>query len=402
MSETPSVEGRQVRLIPGPESWQQMMGIVRRMRKIPELPSEVPKDSSQLLGVEFPEEGGIHTFMTGQDEPYKGFPFHEMVDKIDLTKKVIRSVLSSFFHSIKRRNKLQLATIALVPWFLKDLAQAGIYTFFRFVERFEIKDEMYSTSMRELLRALSIEFHGEKEHERELRRQFKILVCMILEFDNAYRFRFQDIIGELDKVALKKSPADELTRLLTLMQSREKGQSVADTWELFKTFLKPALFVNPGLKRTIVETLSELDLDKIRLSKEDKSYCAPRSDYTFGFQLHPTESDLEIIGKVKRKKESEERQTKVRDESTKAHEALFVRQKEEMVVSPELEAQIVRETNEFLLQCNTEMNQKFEEGRKAILRKHLSEEQLSLVDKHQREREEMDNKYNVLLKEAEK
>jgi len=391
------VEGDHVRFTPDQFNADRMMSIVRHMKEIPELPSEKPKDTSTLLEVRFPEEGGVLTHMSGQAEAYKGFPFYEMVDKIDLMKKVIRSTLSSFFHSIKRRNKLQLATIVLVPWFLNDFARAGIYTFFRTVERFKVKPIMYSTSMRELYRAFSIERDGETLQEKELREQARLLICMTLEFDNAYRFRFQDIVNELDKVALHKNPAKELVRLLSLMQTREKGQDVADTWTLFKTFLPVVLWLHPKTKKTIKTILGNIDLDKIRLSREDKNFCIPRSDYTFGFMVNPNEEDKKQIELVMHSRQLEDERIKVRDESTKAHEALFAQQKEEMTVSQELEKQIVDETNTYLLECNKEGQEKFEIGRKAILNKYLTPELLQTVDRHQQEREKMDKEFTEKL-----
>lgn len=394
----PSVEGNSVTFRPDANNWERMMAIVRHMREIPELPSEAPpKESSSLENVEFPPEGGVLTYMSGQEEPYKGFPFHEMVDKIDLIKKVTRALLSSFFHSSKRRNKLQLLTVILVPWLISDSIRAFVHTFYRVVERFRVKSTMYSTSMRELHRAFSIEHYGEKPQDKDLREQIRDLTCMILEFDNAYRFRFQDIVSELDKVSLRKNPGKELVRLLTLMQSREKQQTVKDTWTLFKAFIPAALFFNRKLRRAIISILESLDLEKIRFSKEDRSYCVPRADYTFGFVENPTPEVAALIARLADKKAKEEARSVVRDESTKAHEALFARHKAEIAVPAEMEAQIVQETNEYLAQCNIEGNQKFEEGRKRILRNHLTEEQLKTIDRHNKEREIMDDEFTKKL-----
>lgn len=397
MSE-PLEKGDSITFRPDANNWERMMGIVRHMREIPELPSEAaPKDSSSLENVEFPPEGGVLTYMSGMEEPYKGFPFHEMVDKIDILKKVVRGTLSSFFHSSKRRNKLQLLTILFVPWLVTDSVRALVYTFFRMVERFKIKPIMYSTSMRELHRVFSIEHFNEKPQDREFRLQLRDLTCMILEMDNAYRFRFQDVMSELDKVSLRKNPGKELVRLLTLMQSREKEQTVKDTWTLFKTFLPIALFFSRKTRRYVIDILTSLDLEQIKLSKEDRAFCVPRSDYTFGFTQNPTPEVQALMARLAEKKRKEEERAKVRDESTKAHEALFARHKLELNVAPELEAKIVQDTNEFLQKCNIEGNQRFEVGRKEILKKHLSKAQLETIDRHNAEREVMDTEFTNKL-----
>lgn len=265
------------------ENQQKMLAIISEMKEIPELPSEVPTDVHALTHVEMPETGGVLTYMEGYDEPYKGFPFHEFVDKIDTIKKLSRGVLSSLFHDVKKRNKLQVALLVLVPWLFNDLLKGTIYAFHRIIIRFKIKELRYCDAVREVYRAMSERFPEETVESVEIRERVRDLLCMVLENDNAYRFRFQDIIVELDKEALRKNPSKELVRLLSVMQTREKGQDVADTWTLLKTFLPMYLFVNTKVKKEIVRLLSGLDLEKVRLSKEDIYYCKPRKDYQFGF-----------------------------------------------------------------------------------------------------------------------
>ncbi len=267
-----------------------MYEIVRQMKEIPELPSEVPqtrpdgqKDLNPLEKVEFPEAGGVLTYMGGHEHPYKGFPFFEFVDKIDTIKKIQRATLSSFYHSMKKRSKFQIAFLIFVPWMFGDLVKAFIYTFYRLVERFRIKSIRYSDAIRELHRASSNEYPGEKPENKEMRQMLRDIVCMVLEFDNAYRFRFQDIIVELDKSALAKNPSKEIVRLLNLMSTREVTQEIKDTWKLVKYFLPVYLFLNKSFKQNIVDVLSDLDLQKVALTVEDEHYCKERKDYQFGF-----------------------------------------------------------------------------------------------------------------------
>ena len=253
-----------------------MNHIVSEMKEVAVLPSEVPKDVNPLTKVEFPEGGGVLTYMGEHPLPYKGFPFFEFVDKIDIIKKVMRGTLSSLFHSLKDRSKLQVACLALVAWFFSDLVRAYLYTFYRMIERFRVKTIRYCDAMRELHRAFSL-------HETETTKMVRDLMCMFLEFDNAYRYRFQDIIVELDKEALKNKPSKEVMRLLDLMVSRETTIEVKDTWKLVKYFFPVYLRFNKPLQTAIVNVLSELDLEKLKLSPEDEHYCLDRKDYKFAF-----------------------------------------------------------------------------------------------------------------------
>ena len=249
-----------------------MHQIVREMKEIAELPSETPKDVHPLERVEFPDKGGVLTYMGGYAYPYKGFPFFEFVDKIDAMKKMQRGILSSLFHALKARKW----KILLIPWLLTDIASALIYPFYRMVERFRLKPERYCDAMRELHRTFSLS-------QNETRLQLRDIACMLLEMDNAYRFRFQDIIVELDKEKLRKRPSREVLRLLRLMQDREKTQEVKDTWKLVQYFVPLYLIINRSFRKALVEVLGELDLEKVALSVEDKHFCEKRLDYQFDF-----------------------------------------------------------------------------------------------------------------------
>lgn len=272
---------------------QMMNGIVAEMKLIAELPSEKATDINPLQKVELPDSGGVYTYMEGHAQPYKGFPFFEFVDKVDQIKKIQRGVLSSLYHSFTKRSKLQLAFLLIVPWLFGDLVRSFVYTFYRMVDRFKLKPLRYCTAMREVYRAFSVEFHDDTAEEREMRLMVRDIMCMFLEFDNAYRFRFQDVIAELDKT--NPDSGKEVVRLLELMTSRENTQEIKDTWKLVRYFLPWYLFFNKSLKKNLTAILQSLDLEKVKLSVEDEHYCSERKDYNFGFQLCPKNSTQEKL-----------------------------------------------------------------------------------------------------------
>lgn len=362
----------------------QMLAVAREMKEVPELPSEAPKDVSALLKVEFPPEGGALTYIEGHEEPYKGYPFYEFVDKIDTLKKMGRGTLSYLFHALKKKSKLQLATVLLVPWLFSALAGAAVYAAHRVVVRFRFKSHRYCTAMRELWRAF-----GKNERLRDI-------VCMVLENDNAYRYRFQDIIVELDKVSLRKNPGREIVRLLNVLQSRETHEDLVDTWTLLKTFIPPFLFINRRIRSEVVRVLTDLDLEKVALSKEDKWYATPRKDYVCGFRTNPTPEDSAIIARVDAKTTRDELKMAVREESTKAHETLFARQLAEISLS-EAEREEMKKADESLgEQLSKEGSQAFELGR-VETRKRILGDRFPLMQKHLAEVAALDKEFNDKL-----
>lgn len=388
---TPSQELQAEKIV---EIQGMMQNVIRNMKEIPDLPSEVPTEVRALTKVEMPDSGSVFTYMEDEDYPYSGFPFHEFVDKIDTLKKLSRGVLSSFYHSLKKRNKAQIAVLALSPWFFNDLAQASIYAFHRVIMRFKIKELRYSPAIRAVYRAM--------EGGNDLKEAVRDILCMVLENDNAYRFRFQDIMVEVDKAALRKNPAKELVRLLRIMQTREKNQDVADTWTLLITFLPMYLLVNPLVRKEVIACIDRLNLEKIQLAESDKWFCAQRSDYVFGFMLNPNEDDQKLIERLKIKKEVRERKQAIRQESTKAHEEMFTRHRIEQAIPDETRQTILRDSERFLVECQNEANIKYSDHREEIVVKNLTPEQYEVVQRNAEENQVLDAKYNGLLEAIDK
>lgn len=274
------------------EAYKQNMAamnqIVAYMKEVPVLPSEiVPKDDNNVLKrVEFPEEG-VLTYMDNYKYPYKGFPYYEFVEKIDVIKKICRQIQSGVYHGLKDRPKFVLyLLIPLIPILGHNLFYAFTYGFYRLIDRFRIKKERYCTAVREIHRAWSVEKTGESERTKEMRLMLRDIECMILEYDNAYRYRAQDVLPELDKQALQDNPVKEICRLLDIMISREKPANDKDyarhdSWRLLQMFTKYYMKHDKELLKIYVDLLLELDLNKVSLDEGDKEYCNKRKDYVF-------------------------------------------------------------------------------------------------------------------------
>ncbi len=269
------------------ESYKLNMGlmgqIAAQMKEIPVHPSEVPPegDRNPLQRVEFLDEGGVMTYMEGYELPYRGFPLAENVDKIDVIKKIAKASVSGMYHSLKDRKWLIVFLLPAVLVF-RDLINAVVYTFYRLIERFRVKPIRLSQCMRDLHRAFGVESDLTPKMS-DLRTMLRDVTCNILEFDNAYRFRAQDIIEEMDREALKKNTIKELLRLLKVMQSRETTQEIRDTWKLGKLFVSFYLRFDKKLQSMVRDVLLDINVDQFKLTPEDKQFCVKRKDYVFGF-----------------------------------------------------------------------------------------------------------------------
>jgi hypothetical protein len=132
--------------------------------------------------------------------------------------------------------------------------------------------DKYSQPVREVYRILS-EFPKERD-----------IICFWLETDMAYRYRFQDIIYELNIELFKKDQIKELLRLLDILISREIG-GMDFKWKTIRKYVVPGLkvikFFKPKLFKKVCQMVANINLEEIKSSKEDIYWQKDYIDYKF-------------------------------------------------------------------------------------------------------------------------
>lgn len=272
------------------QNMQSMSAIGEMMRETPTPKSDDTKqqDKNLIERVEFPVEGGMLTYMEGFDEPYQGFPFGEIVERMDTVKKLTKGFKSGFYHNLWKKfnnSPLKNAMMIVTSPFFKIYYRAEIHACWRYIERHKVKPTMYCRSVRELFRAFSIPVsEKETQKSRELRERIRDILCMHYEFDNAYRYRGQDVIVELNKANLDKDPMKEMMRLFNVMSDREVLQEIKDTWTLTKWMFDYYRY-DKEIRDILVSVLKNLNLEECKLNKYDFPYVKPRKDYQFNIKL---------------------------------------------------------------------------------------------------------------------
>jgi hypothetical protein len=133
------------------------------------------KDKAKVEKVEFPKEGGTFTYLEGHPYPFPGFPDKGMVEAARWIKKFWPAMISAA-HSL------------LAPHL--------------------IKPERYSRPVREIYRLFNILIEREKEPGmKDKWTKMRDVICHVLEFDNAYRFRLQDVLKEINLDEIKPDEA---------------------------------------------------------------------------------------------------------------------------------------------------------------------------------------------------
>jgi len=249
---------------------------------------------------------GIFTRYLGCNYVFKGHPYIVIVEAIGVPKKI----LSGFFVLLSSRIimvflGLNAFLFMLLPKFLKREILVYFWEYFlnvsyKALERWVLPFEKYCIAAKEVYRAMDAiakKIPGEEMRKR-VERTIPV-VCMMLEYDFAYRARFQDVLPYLDKRKLRDNPLKEIRRILSILTTREVG-GMAPKWKKAGKLLSFLKFVfGKEFEKWSIKFFNELNLDKIKTDEADWYYSLKRKDYNYGGLSY--EDRLKIKNELDRK-----------------------------------------------------------------------------------------------------
>jgi len=168
------------------------------------------ESAGPLKKVVIPKGGGIDTYIGGVKYPYPGYPDRITLEIICIAKRSTLTLMRFFASLLKKRNIFKLflfrkEIMNFIPKWLKFLTWI--------ISKHRLRPQFYSHSVREIYRVLTLLSEREKlgggpESNKGKWLQIRDLVCMVLEFDDAYRFRIQDVLSELNLDEIKLDERD--------------------------------------------------------------------------------------------------------------------------------------------------------------------------------------------------
>lgn len=249
-----------------------------------DLPAETPLNKI-AISADFPVTGGTYVYHQGDKFPTKGWPFKEAVFATNTVKRAILNLIR-FAGSSPARYFLGL--FLFLPSFIqrkimkKAMQEFADYTYIVFTNwNVLIKPNFMCDIGREVSR-VGLQMAGLDIPSQRLVKA----LCMILEYDDAYRYRIQDLMGELNVVDMKKDPAKELSRLLDIAIARDPAgiNEQAGTGFKFNVVknIIPFMVRLPGVKETINTFFQYANVEKMKLDDIDFYRCLLWGDYEFG------------------------------------------------------------------------------------------------------------------------
>ncbi len=214
-----------------------------------------------LKEVKLPKEGGVLSYYEEHTFPKKGFPVERVVDKVNIVKKVAMTMLYTF-------SKSKIILVITVLFFHKDMIR--VYTEFlqklnSLIGYTKLKPFRYCLAMRSMYSAFEEEDH-----------MLRDIVCMIFEFDDAYRYRLQDILGELDKEKLVANPRKELSRLMALAEYRDTDDRLQGMFNRARKALI-ILSLSKKVREKVVTFFLKLDTEAVKMQEDDLYFAKLKS-----------------------------------------------------------------------------------------------------------------------------
>lgn len=235
---------------------------------------------------------GLHTHFRGHPWPMHGFPFAEAVAACDVVKRHTLSLVK-----LVRRAEFKwiIRAAALLPWPLKRAAlQAALAEWTAFAERTlntvgfpdgltgtVILQADLRTPVARAIYANVEEFLGQLALDPALARRTATIAATLVDYDDAYRYRLQDLANETTNYDLRVQPATELERLAGILAAREQDPES----RLLESLSLARVALLSGQIRAAWRTAlfnTERQFHQLKPDAADRYWMAQRTGYAFG------------------------------------------------------------------------------------------------------------------------
>jgi hypothetical protein len=233
----------------------------------------------------FPKDG-IKLYIKGAHYPQKGFTDPKTMWSVNIVKK-------SFIEVSKILGRpVFLPSFALIAFRWRKYLSLFLQTFDRFtwslMSPFILEDDFQMPVTREL-RYIVTSFLLELKADEVIANRIGLVLAHIIEYDNAYRLRIEDVMGEAREDQLQKPK--ELFRLLKVYSDREINRNIPRKIRAVFFLLRIALFV-PAVRKAYVMTMKGVELKNLQLDEIDRYWVLFRTDYNFLGKSHEERKKL--------------------------------------------------------------------------------------------------------------
>ena len=229
--------------------------------------------------IEYPEEGGIYVWGVGGLYPTKGWPTPHAVSANNFVKRIITNQVKFFAkHPI-----LFLGTLVL-PWkrkvkMLENWLHEQDQLAYTVIGGFFFKRRYYCTFTKALWDFLSVFFKTLGVNPEVADRISKVFATLI-EYDNSYRYRLQDIFSTTSHARMLEDPRREIRGLLTTLSKRETRAHLMEKFQSYGKLLSLTLFI-PKVRKAFDTALNSIKFSDLQMDDADRYHTMRLGGYDF-------------------------------------------------------------------------------------------------------------------------
>lgn len=225
--------------------------------------------------------GGQLTCFSGVPYPYKGHPSPEPIYAINVSKRLTRVVIESFFHKdlalpflafalISRKKKLQVIERLISGYCFSCVSSAQPYILgFEFMTKYGQEIEKFCSR---LLTKFGV--------NEEIAKQFGMCFASQIDYDNAYWMKLGDAMAETTKEKMLENPRRELLKLAEVIKAREFAEANAERFGKAIKAISFLLYI-PRYKRIFREAIQESAFENFQFDDADRYHTLVYSDYRY-------------------------------------------------------------------------------------------------------------------------
>lgn len=255
--------------------------------------------------VTVPPEGGMNLYHEGVPYPKKGFPFPQAAMANNIAKRQTMMLLLSL---VRPEMGLAIAGFILTPYKTKVKAVENVLEqYIRSVD-YILADcylqPHFMTPCTQQIQIFVNTFLVKAGIKSTLAVNTARIVATMIEWDDSYRYRIEDIASETDAYRIWKDPRGEIRRLLGIFAERDKdtkidtardlereGASKKDIRRALLTVsrkislagkaISALMLVHPKVKTAFREAIKCVNWKYLQLDEADRYHVLMRDDYDF-------------------------------------------------------------------------------------------------------------------------
>jgi hypothetical protein len=115
--------------------------------------------------------------------------------------------------------------------------------------------------------------------DKQMSYEFAMFFSHLIEYDDAYRYRFQDVMSEITKEQLLEYPRRTIDNIMSLLYARDSA-GVANKFNKIAVMFYWLLLI-PKVRIAWNKTIEIMNIEALQYDKDDRYWVSVRDDYKY-------------------------------------------------------------------------------------------------------------------------